>query len=231
VQRKSKRPQLTKTDRAFWVALSGLWPDLAQRPHPREARDRDRLASQGLSALLDLEEPAPRRPSPDRSRAPDSHPSNGPREPDVGRASHSRRVAQARLRARRSHGLADHAASAKTVFALLACVSAEPHQGPRFHRLLCRAHRDFSHPVCVSRARARAPAHRALQRHRGSVRAMDGPAIGQRLPLRLVAAIRHPGPRQDLWRGLRSSSACNGNRAGAHRARVPMAECDGDRNP
>jgi hypothetical protein len=154
VQRKSKRPQLTKTDRAFWVALSGLWPDLAQRPHPREARDRDRLASQGLSALLDLEEPAPRRPSPDRSRAPDSHPSNGPREPDVGRASHSRRVAQARLRARRSHGLADHAASAKTVFALLACVSAEPHQGPRFHRLLCRAHRDFSHPVCVSRARA-----------------------------------------------------------------------------
>ena len=27
VQRKTKRPRLTKADRAFWVALSRLWPD------------------------------------------------------------------------------------------------------------------------------------------------------------------------------------------------------------
>ena len=27
VQRKTKRPKLTKADRAFWVALSRLWPD------------------------------------------------------------------------------------------------------------------------------------------------------------------------------------------------------------
>jgi putative transposase len=27
VQRKTKRPKLTKADRAFWVALCGLWPD------------------------------------------------------------------------------------------------------------------------------------------------------------------------------------------------------------
>jgi putative transposase len=27
VQRKTKRPKLTRADRAFWVALCGLWPD------------------------------------------------------------------------------------------------------------------------------------------------------------------------------------------------------------
>ena len=27
LKRKTKRPKLTKADRAFWVALSGLWPD------------------------------------------------------------------------------------------------------------------------------------------------------------------------------------------------------------
>jgi hypothetical protein len=26
VQRKTKRPRLTQADRAFWVALCGLWP-------------------------------------------------------------------------------------------------------------------------------------------------------------------------------------------------------------
>ncbi len=224
LQRKTKRPKLTKADRAFWVALSRLWPDWQNALHPREARDRDRLASQGLQALLELEEPKPRRSSTDRRGDPDAHPSNGPREPDLGSASHSRRVAQARLRGRRSHGVTIHAASAKAAVADLACVSPEPHQGPRFHRLLCRAHSHVSHPVRVPRARARAPTHRALQRHRGSVRAVDRPAIGQRLPLRLGAEVRHPGPRQDLWRELRSSSACDGNRAGPHRAALPVAE-------
>ena len=27
LQRKTKRPKLSKTDRAFWVALCSLWPD------------------------------------------------------------------------------------------------------------------------------------------------------------------------------------------------------------
>jgi len=27
LKRKTKRPELTQADRAFWVALSGLWPD------------------------------------------------------------------------------------------------------------------------------------------------------------------------------------------------------------
>ena len=51
---------------------------LAERADPRETPDRDRLASQGLQALLELEEPKPRRTSTDRRGDPDAHPSNGP---------------------------------------------------------------------------------------------------------------------------------------------------------
>ena len=53
---------------------------------------------------------------------------------------------------------------------------------------------------------------------------MDRPAVGQRLSLQLSAEVCHPRPRQDLWRELRSSSACDGNRAGPHRAAVAVAE-------
>ena len=84
------------------------------------------------------------------------------------------------------------------------------HQGPRFHRLLCRADSHVSRLVRVPRARTRSPTHPTLQRHRGSVRAVDRPAIGQRLSLRVGSKVPHPGPRQDLWRGLRSSSVSVG---------------------
>ena len=40
----------------------------------------------------------------------------------------------------------------------------------------------------------------------------------------MSAEVCHPRPRQDLWRELRSSSACDGNRAGPHRAAVAVAE-------
>jgi YVTN family beta-propeller protein len=41
VQRKTKRPKLSNADRAFWVALCGLWPDwhnalLIVKPETRE---------------------------------------------------------------------------------------------------------------------------------------------------------------------------------------------------
>jgi hypothetical protein len=42
---KTKRPRLTKADRAFWVALSRLWPDWGSASHSRrvtQARLRGR---------------------------------------------------------------------------------------------------------------------------------------------------------------------------------------------
>ena len=40
----------------------------------------------------------------------------------------------------------------------------------------------------------------------------------------MSAEVRHPRPGQDLWRSLRSSSACAGNRTDPHRAAFPVAE-------
>ncbi len=40
----------------------------------------------------------------------------------------------------------------------------------------------------------------------------------------MSAEVGHPRPGQDLWRSLRSSSACAGNRTDPHRAAFPVAE-------
>src|SRR5712691_6125091 len=53
-----KRPKLTAADRLFWVFLSRVWGGLALGAGHRPTRDRDRLASQGISPFLDLEDPA-----------------------------------------------------------------------------------------------------------------------------------------------------------------------------
>jgi hypothetical protein len=45
LKRRTKRPKLTNADRAMWVALYRPVVRLAERSDPREARDRDQLAS------------------------------------------------------------------------------------------------------------------------------------------------------------------------------------------
>src|ERR1700676_2379784 len=53
-----KRPKLTAADRLFWVFPSRVWCDWRSATGHRQTRDRDRLASQGISPFLDLEDPA-----------------------------------------------------------------------------------------------------------------------------------------------------------------------------
>ena len=57
LRRRTKRPQLTKTDRAFWVALSRLWTGWQGTLIVVKPQTRHLVASQGLQALLDMEEP------------------------------------------------------------------------------------------------------------------------------------------------------------------------------
>ena len=133
MQRKTKRRRLTQADRAFWVALCSLWPDwhnalIIVKPQTVIGWHR-----KGFKLYCTCEQPQENRTSTDRCGAPNAHPSNRHREPDLGSASRSRRVAHARLRGRRSHGVALHAASAKAAITDLACVSPEPHPSSRFH--------------------------------------------------------------------------------------------------
>jgi hypothetical protein len=51
VQRKTKRPKLTKADRVFWVVLSRLWPDwqsslILVKPQALEARNQGCVSDQ-----------------------------------------------------------------------------------------------------------------------------------------------------------------------------------------
>src|SRR5712692_7589372 len=89
-----KRPKLTAADRLFWVFLSGLG-GLALSAGHRQTRDRDRLASQGISPFLDLEDPAwPGGSARCFPRGPRSDPQDEPREPDLGRSPYPRGIAQ-----------------------------------------------------------------------------------------------------------------------------------------
>ena len=56
LHRSVKKPKLTPLNRLLWAGLCGVWPDW--RSHRRQARDRDRLAPERISPLLDLEVPA-----------------------------------------------------------------------------------------------------------------------------------------------------------------------------
>ena len=81
LKRKTKRPKLTKADRAFRVALCRLWPDwqnalLIVKPQTVIGWHR-----KGFKLYWTWNS---------RKRDPDAHPSNSPREPDLGSASRSR---------------------------------------------------------------------------------------------------------------------------------------------
>ncbi|MDH4282651.1 MAG: hypothetical protein OEV36_08375 [Myxococcales bacterium] len=136
VQRKTKRPKLKKADRAFWVALSRLLPDwqnalIIVKPETVVGWHRKgfklystwKSRNRGRRPPIDAEIRTLIR------RIARENPTWG--------APRIHGDAQARLRGRRSHGVAVHAASPKAAIADLACVSPEPQQGPRFHRLLC----------------------------------------------------------------------------------------------
>jgi hypothetical protein len=169
VHRKTKRPKLTKADRAFWVALCRLWPDWQNALILMKPQTVIRWHRKGFRLYWTW-------------------------------------------KSRKRTGRPPIDAEIRTLIRRIA--TENPTWGaPRIHGELLMLGFEVG-----------APTHRAFQRHRGSVRAVDRPAIGQRLPRRLGAQVRHPGPRQDLWHELRSPSACDGDRAGPHRAAVPVAE-------
>jgi hypothetical protein len=190
LKRKTKRPKLTQADRAFWVALCGLWPDWQNALIPVKPETVIGWHRKGFKLYwTSKSRNRGGRPPIDREiralirRVASENPTWGaPRIHgellklgfEVGEATVSRTMRRRRKPPSQSWRtfLRNHT------------------KDPHFHRLLCRAHSHVSHPVRVPRARARAPTHRALQRHRGSVRPMDRPTVGQRLPLRLGAEVR-----------------------------------------
>ena len=94
LQRKVKgRAAISNGDRLFFVQLYRWVPVDPRGPHDHPARDIGALASGRLSSLLALEVTATRRAAADSAGAACANPADESREPAVGRAAHSWRIA------------------------------------------------------------------------------------------------------------------------------------------
>ena len=84
-----RRPRLSAIDRLLGVAGARV-ERMATGPHARATGHRDRVAPTGLSSVLDLEEPAPYRPSVSIARHPSVDPDDVPGESALGCAARAR---------------------------------------------------------------------------------------------------------------------------------------------
>src|SRR5712664_2494889 len=97
----------------------------------RSPRDSDSLASAGVSRLLDLEVPTRANGSTaGQLKACRARPHHGARQSSLGRAPHSRRTAQARVRRFAAVRCASHATPPEATLADLASVPPEPRRRP-----------------------------------------------------------------------------------------------------
>src|ERR1700693_1975322 len=110
---------------------------MALRTDRRQARDCDRLAPERLSPFLDMEGPVwPARASVGSERRTRSDPSDGPREPNLGRPQDSRRTAETRYEHRRDQREQIYGPSSEAAIADLADLLGESREEPGIGRLL-----------------------------------------------------------------------------------------------
>ena len=181
--RRHPRPRLSPVDRAFWVALSRLWPQWKSVLGHRSARDRGQMAPAPFPSLLALDlNPGPRETS-DLGRDQGADSAHGHREPlarpeDPGRAVEARNPGESR------HDLAVPAQGRSGSW-LPAALDDIPPEPPRSHLgdgLLRRAHRPLPAPLRLVRNRPRAKASPPLQRDREPDGVLGGPAATGRVP-------------------------------------------------
>src|SRR3984893_1722909 len=91
------RVRLTNHDRWFFIQLYRWFPAILRGSHDHAARDGRPLAQGRLSSLLALEIASTGRGAASRDGAARADPADEYREPTLGRATHSRRTAQARV--------------------------------------------------------------------------------------------------------------------------------------
>src|SRR5262249_41232604 len=100
LRRAPLRLRLHRRDRALFVWVTRVLPNLLYFFQGGEPGDDPALASRRLQSFLALEVPTSGRAAKDRSRSTRSYPTDEQREPVVGRSAHPRRAAQAWLRSR-----------------------------------------------------------------------------------------------------------------------------------
>src|SRR5207237_201890 len=127
-------------DRVLWVWLSRLCLAVVERlaigVAPCQTGDGYRLASQGISPLLEMEESVWRR-SPDGiSGSSESHPAHESRQPSLGRSSHSWGTPETRYSGVAGNSRQVHGPAPETSLPVVANLSQESRQGLGFCRFL-----------------------------------------------------------------------------------------------
>jgi hypothetical protein len=196
---------------------------LANGPRHRKARDRRRLASEGLSAGLDLEESSAHGPAVGRSRAARINSEDGAAESALGRAADARRAAQIGRAGLTGNRCEVHDAASDTAVAVVAHVPEQSHRPDRCRRFLRRPDGHLSPAVRARPSRTRAPPNRPCRCHRASHGSLDRAAIPRGVSVGSGTALSHSRPRSGFSGGRRDGDGY-GHQRTPHRAALPMAE-------
>jgi len=188
-----------------------------------EARDRDPLASQGLPALLAMEEPRTRA-AQGLCRDPGLAPADVPGQPALGGTEDSRRASETRHRDQPGRGLQVHGAAAEAALPDLAGIPEEPRPGHRLGRLLHGPHGDLPGALRLRRPGQSQTGHPPLQRNRLADGGLGGAADARGVPVGYGTAIPDPGSRWSLRGRFHSSHEVHGDQASADLAAESLAE-------
>src|SRR5882724_2745096 len=217
------RPQLTATDRLFWVVLSRLWKNWRSSAGGA-ARDSGAVAPSGLQALLGMEESTPTGSARDWDGSAGSHSADEPRQSSLGCTPNPRRGAEAGPDGLAGDGFEVHAPAAEAAVTGVAPVSEEPRPGSDRVGFLHGPDRDLSSAVCAGGVEPRAAPAATFQYHGASDRRVDGAAADRGVRAGGQPSVSDPGSGPGLWRTIFASSQDVGHPGDGHSATLAVAK-------
>ena len=164
---------------------------LANGTRHREARDRRRLASDGLSAVLGLEESSAHGPAARPSRCARADSEGGARESALGRATDPRRAAEARRAGLTGNHCEVHRAAGDTALAVMPHLRGHSRRSDRGGRFLRRPDGHRSPAVRARPSGTRAPPNRPCRRHVPPYGSLDRATIPRSVSVGSGAALSH----------------------------------------
>ena len=198
---------------------------LAPFPGNRQARDRHRLAPQGVQAFLDMEVAAGKaRPASGIEGDPQSDPMDVSGQHIMGCASDSWRAFEAWLFHLPSYRLEIHGLSPLATIAVVADIPYKSCRLPGIDRLFRGPHGHVPTPVRVHRAPPRPPPDRAFRRHCTSDRGLGSRADPRSLSVGHGAAVPNPRPGRRIRAIVPFNRDGDGRGRGRHRATKPVAK-------
>lgn len=198
---------------------------LAPFPGNRQARDRHRLAPQGVQAFLDMEVAAGKDRPTDRVEGdPQSDPADVSGEHVVGCSSNPWRAFEAWLYHLPGRRLEIHGPSPLATIAVVADIPYKSRRLPGIDRLFRGPHGHVSPPVRVHRAPPRAPPDRAFRCNGTSDRGLGGTADTRRLSMGNNTPIPDPRPGRRVRAIVPLDREGDGCGRGRHGATKPVAK-------